>query len=78
MKTNEDRMIRIANLAEEHYGNGEVKFVGVKFDPENKVFVSKLKLQTQMSIYESGVTSEDSLKKLKLRIKKIIKRYGAV
>jgi len=77
-KTNEDRIIRIVELSENHFGLGEVKFVGIKYDPQTRVWVAKLRLHSYASIYESGDNPDTALKALKNRVKKIIKRYNAV
>jgi hypothetical protein len=77
-KTNEDRMKRVSELAESHYGVGEVKFVGIKYEPFTGVFTAKLKLNSFTSLYESSETAEGAIKKVKNRIKKIIRRYNAV
>jgi len=77
-KTNEDRIIRVTELAESHYGTGEVKFVGIKYEPFTKNFTAKLKLNSFSSIYESASTAESAIKKLKNRLKKIIRRYNEV
>jgi len=78
IKTNESRILRVIELSENHFGVGEVKFVGIKYDPITKVWVAKLRLNSYASIYESGDTSDEAIKSLKRRVKKIIKRYNGV
>jgi len=77
-KTNEDRVIRVVELAEEHFGEREVEFVGLKYEAEYKIWVAKLKLNNFQSIYESAENSTEAIKKLKNRLKRIIKRYNIV
>lgn len=78
MKTNADRIIRIAELAENHYGKGTIKFVGVKYEIDSNTWIAKLKLNGDhkfQSFYESGDSVESAVKALKIRIKKINERY---
>jgi len=79
-KTNTQRIQRIYQLCEDHFGNGTVRFVGIKFEPAVG-FVAKVKFYDQaqqLSIVESADCSTEALRKLKNRIKKIIKRYNGV
>jgi CRISPR/Cas system-associated endoribonuclease Cas2 len=77
-KTNEDRIERIYELCETHFG--DVKFVGVKL--QNKLgWIAKAQFSTNTnfsSLTAEGETPEMALKKLKNRVKKIIKRYNSV
>lgn len=77
-KTNEDRILRIIELSEDYFGKDDVKFVGLKYDCERSSWIAKLQLKTHLSIYESANSSDEALKKLKNRVKKIIKRYNLV
>jgi len=78
LKTNEDRMVKIVKIAEEHYGKGEVIFVGVKFDNESGLWIAKMKLASHNNMYESADTSTKALKHLKRRVFKIIERYNNI
>lgn len=77
-KTNADRIVRIAELSENHFGTGTIKFVGVKFEVESGTWIAKLKLNNYDSFSESGESVEKAVKALKNRIKKIIKRYAEI
>lgn len=73
--------MRIAELAEEHFWVGTIKFVGVKFEVESRTWIAKLKLNeiyNYDSFSESGDSVEKAVKALKNRIKKIIKRYTEI
>jgi len=77
-KTNEDRVLRIVELAEEYFGQGEVSFVGLKYNPVTNDWTAKLKLANYPSLYETHELSDNALKALKNRLKKIIRRYNLV
>jgi hypothetical protein len=80
-KTNADRIVRIAELAEEHFGTGTIKFVGVKFEVESGTWIAKLKLNeiyNYDSFSESGDSVEKAVKALKNRVKRIVKRYSEI
>jgi len=78
-KTNTDRIKKIYKLAEEHFG--DVKFVGIKYDKEDG-WVAKIDLPKPINVDSIKVhhetSSTEALKKLKLRMKKIIRRYNGV
>lgn len=76
-KTNDDRILRIANLSEDHYGREETLFVGYKYEVASQQWVAKIQLTTH-DLYESGNSPTEALKALKNRVKKIIKRYHQV
>jgi hypothetical protein len=44
MKTNTDRIKRIAELAEAHYGIGEIRAVSIKYVPFEKQWIAKIRL----------------------------------
>ncbi|QOY54658.1 hypothetical protein HUE87_12505 [Candidatus Sulfurimonas marisnigri] len=75
-KTNTDRIKRIYDLCEDHFG--DVRFVGVKL--QNKIgWVAKVQFDGDFeNLTADGETSIDALRKLKNRVKKIIKRYNGV
>ncbi|PLY16343.1 hypothetical protein CVO_09575 [Sulfurimonas sp. CVO] len=75
-KTNSDRIKRIYQLCEDHFGG--VRFVGVKF--HKKIgWIAKVQFDDGFeSLTADGETSVEALRKLKNRVKKIIKRYNAV
>ncbi len=77
-KTDSDRIMRIFELCEEHFGY--VRFVGVKYHSQIG-WVAKV--QFNDSIYFENLTADgddstDALRKLKNRVKKIINRYNTV
>lgn len=79
-KTNTERIKRIFQIAEEHFGKEAVRFVGLKFEPKYG-FIAKVKFndnENQLNIFEYSDDATEALKKLKKRIKKIIKRYNYV
>jgi len=75
-KTNTQRIKRIFELCEDHFGN--VTFVGIKY--QKKIgWIAKAKFDENMeSLTADGETSVEALRKLKNRVKKIIKRYNGV
>ena len=75
-KTNTDRIKRIYNLCEEHFG--DVRFVGIKY--QKKIgWVAKAQFDDSFeNLTADGKTSVEALRNLKNRVKKIIKRYNAV
>lgn len=79
-KTNTQRIKRIYELAEGHFGSGVVRFVGLKYEPQYG-FIAKVKFSENsefLSIFEYSEDATDALRKLKNRIKNIIKRYNNV
>jgi len=75
IKTLEDRIDRIYNMAIEHFG--EVRFVGIK--KHTKIgWVAKIQFDEFESLVSEGKDAEDALKKLRKRLKKIIDRYNMV
>ena len=82
VKTNTERIKRIFDITEDHFGKGTVKFVGLKFEPKYG-FVAKVQFYKSnnnvfKNIFENSEDSTKALKKLKNRIKKIINRYNYV
>jgi endonuclease V-like protein UPF0215 family len=77
-KTNSDRILRIHQLCEEHFG--AVRFVGVKY--HTKIgWVAKVQFEDDVdfgNLTADGKDATDALRKLKNRVKKIIKRYNVV
>lgn len=73
-KTNADRIIRIVDLAEKHYGKEEVVSVGVKFEVFSNTWIAEL-ITEKHFFSESGDTVEVAVKGLKNRIKRVIERY---
>ncbi len=75
-KTNTERIKRIYNLCEEHFG--DVRFVGIKF--HKKIgWIAKVQFDGDFeNLTADGETSVEALRNLKNRVKKIIKRYNAV
>lgn len=75
-KTNSDRIKRIYQLCEDHFGG--IVFVGVKF--HKKIgWIAKAQFDGSFeNLTTDGETSTEALKKLKNRVKKIIKRYNSV
>ena len=75
-KTNTDRIKRIYDLCEDHFG--DVRFVGIKY--QKKIgWVAKAQFEEGMeNLTADGETSVEALRKLKNRVKKIIKRYNGV
>ena len=74
-KTIDERIDRIYNMAEEHYG--EVRFVGIK--RHNKIgWVAKIQFDSFDSLVAEGKDAIDALKNLRKRLKKIIDRYHMV
>lgn len=78
-KTNTERIKRIYDLAESHWGN--VKFVGLKYDKHDgwtaKVSFEKLG-GTIDHLRAHAEMPDEALKKLKKQIKIIIHRYQTV
>ncbi|MEA2110745.1 MAG: hypothetical protein U9P71_01725 [Campylobacterota bacterium] len=77
-KTDSDRIMRITELCEEHFG--QVRFVGVKY---HSTIGWVAKVQFDDSVYFENLTADgkdstDALRKLKNRVKKIINRYNTV
>lgn len=77
-KTNSDRIIRLHQLCEEHFG--AVRFVGVKY--HTKIgWVAKVQFEEDVdfgNLTADGENATDALRKLKKRVEKIIKRYNVV
>ncbi|TKI70851.1 hypothetical protein FCU45_00215 [Sulfurimonas crateris] len=75
-KTNSDRIKRIYQLCEDHFGG--IVFVGVKF--HKKIgWIAKAQFDGSFeNLTADGETSTEALKNLKNRVKKIIKRYNSV
>jgi len=77
-KTNSDRILRIHQLCQEHFG--AVRFVGVKY--HTKIgWVAKVQFEDDVdfgNLTADGKDATDALRKLKNRVKKIIKRYNVV
>ncbi len=75
IKTLEERIDRIYDMANKHYG--EVRFVGIK--RHHRIgWVAKIQFDEFESLVSEGKDSEDALKKLRRRLKKIIDRYNFV
>lgn len=77
-KTNSQRIMRIHQLCQEHFG--AVRFVGVKY--HTKIgWVAKVQFEEGVdfgNLTADGEDATDALRKLKNRVKKIIKRYNEV
>ena len=75
-KTDSDRIQEIYKLCKSHFG--DVRFVGVKY--HNKIgWIAKAQLGDEFeNLTADGKTSTDSLRKLRNRVKKIIRRYNKV
>jgi len=75
-KTNTQRIKRIFDLCEDHFG--DVRFVGIKY--QKKIgWVAKAQFDENMeNLTADGETSVEALRNLKNRVKKIIKRYNGV
>jgi hypothetical protein len=77
-KTNSERILRIHQLCEEHFGS--VRFVGVKY--HTKIgWIAKVQFEDDVdfgNLTADGKDATDALRKLKNRVKKIIKRYNVV
>ncbi len=77
-KSNSERILRIHELAQEHFG--AVRFVGVKY--HSKIgWVAKVQFEDDVdfgNLTADGEDATDALRKLKNRVKKIIKRYNQV
>jgi len=75
-KTNTQRIKRIYDLCEEHFG--DVRFVGIKY--HKKIgWIAKAQFDGDFeNLTADGETSVEALRNLKNRVKKIIKRYNAV
>ncbi len=75
VKTVDDRIERIYNIAKEHFG--EVRFVGIK--KHTKIgWVAKIQFDEFESLVSEGKDATDALKNLRKRLKKIIDRYNMV
>ncbi len=75
VKTLEQRIERIYNMAKEHFG--EVRFVGIKL--HTKIgWVAKVQFDEFQSLVAEGEDAEEALKNLRKRLKKIIDRYNMV
>ena len=75
IKTSEERIDRIYKIAKDHFG--EVRFVGIK--KHTKIgWVAKIQFDEFESLVSEGKDSEDALKNLRKRLKKIIDRYNMV
>jgi endonuclease V-like protein UPF0215 family len=77
-KSNSDRILRIHQLCQEHFG--AVRFVGVKY--HTKIgWIAKVQFEDDVdfgNLTSDGRDATDALRKLKNRVKKIIKRYNVV
>ena len=77
-KSNSDRILRIHELCQEHFG--AVRFVGVKY--HTKIgWVAKVQFEDDVyfgNLTADGKDATDALRNLKNRVKKIIKRYNVV
>ncbi len=77
-KTNSERIMRIYQLCEEHFG--AVRFVGVKY--HSKIgWIAKVQFEEDVdfgNLTTDGEDATDALRKLKNRVKKIINRYNQV
>lgn len=75
MKTLDDRIDTIYDMAKEHFG--EVRFVGIK--RHTKIgWVAKIQFDEFESLVSEGDNAEVALKNLRKRLKKIIDRYNLV
>jgi len=75
VKTLDERIDRIYNMAIEHYG--EVRFVGIKRHTRIG-WVAKIQFDEFDSLMAEGGCAIDALKNLRKRLKKIIDRYNMV
>ncbi len=75
-KTNTQRIKRIYDLCEEHFG--DIRFVGIKY--HKKIgWIAKAQFDGDFdNLTADGETSVEALRNLKNRVKKIIKRYNKV
>ncbi len=75
-KTNTQRIKRIYDLCEEHFG--DIRFVGIKY--HKKIgWIAKAQFDGDFdNLTADGETSVEALRNLKNRVKKIIKRYNRV
>lgn len=75
-KTNTQRIKRIYDLCEEHFG--DIRFVGIKY--HKKIgWIAKAQFDGDFdNLTADGKTSVEALRNLKNRVKKIIKRYNRV
>ena len=77
-KTNSERILRIYDLCEDHFGKGSVRFVGIKFHKQIG-WIAKAQFDEGFeSLTADGENAVEALRKLKNRVKKIIKRYNGV
>jgi len=75
VKTLDQRIERIYNMAKEHFG--EVRFAGIK--KHTKIgWVAKIQFDEFESLIAEGESAEDAVKNLRKRLKKIIDRYNIV
>ncbi len=75
-KTDSDRIIEIYKLCRGHFG--DVRFVGIKY--QTKIgWMAKAELGDDFdNLTADGPDSTESLRKLRSRVKKIMKRYNGV
>ena len=75
-KTDADRIKEVYKLCKGHFG--DIRFVGIKY--QNKIgWMAKAELGDDFeNLTADGTTSTESIKKLRERVKKIIKRYNGV
>ena len=67
---------KITELAERHYGEGEIIFVGLKYQYKTG-WIAKIKRENGPSLTGMSTTSSGkALKRLNKRLKKIIDRYN--
>lgn len=79
-KTVEDRVSEAFKLAEEHYGEGEVLFVGVKF-MKNKGWVAKISFEDSRNgslVAVNATNAKIALKDLRNRLRSMIQRRELV
>lgn len=78
-KTNTERIKRIYDLAESHWGN--VKFVGLKFDKYDG-WIAKVSFEkvpgAMVNLKAHSEHPDEALKKLKKQVKLSIHRYQTV
>lgn len=75
-KTNSERIKRIYDLCEEHFGG--IRFVGIKYHKQIG-WIAKAQFEDGFeNLTADGETSVEALRSLKNRVKKIIKRYNGV
>jgi ABC-type glycerol-3-phosphate transport system substrate-binding protein len=75
IKTLDERIDKIYNMAIEHFG--EVRFVGIK--KHTKIgWVAKIQFDEFQSLVSEGKDAEEALKNLRKRLKRIIDRYNMV